>query len=222
MPRRNRLGEYLYCCRRNFFAAIFSLGIFGRCVTAFVVVSSTSNRGVLRLGDHVLRGGDDLASHGWTSSPAAVKTRRKITITSSAGIISRMPNQRDSLWLISTSLHSSSAAGTEEGKGSQQASSSSSSSNAAHVEDPFRPERASLAPTIINALQRVLFHGENARAAATLCLEQRAASNDWKLTDEERQIVTARVCGVSDNLTELNFMLASAVSRWGLQCTYRR
>lgn len=87
------------------------------------------------------------------------------------------------------------------------------SNNSRHSEDPFRPERASPAPTIINALQRVLFHGEKAETAVTLTSEKRAASHEWKLTEDERQTVMTRVCGVAENLTELRFMLAAAVRR---------
>lgn len=210
MPRRNRQGGYLCCCRREILAVVFSLVTYGRCVTAFVVLGSTANHHVLRLRAQVLQGRHGRVSHGWTVSPAAVETWGRIAITSSTGNISAMPNPRDSLWLVSTPLHSSSTARTEEEKESEGAS---SSSDAAHAEDPFRPERASLAPTIINALRRVLFHGENASTAATLCSEQRAVSDDWKLTDDERQTVTARVCGVADNLTELRFMLAAAIGR---------
>ena len=38
-------------------------------------------------------------------------------------------------------------------------------------------------------------------------------SSDWKLTEQEEAAVTDRVCGVEANLTELRFMLATAVER---------
>lgn len=52
-----------------------------------------------------------------------------------------------------------------------------------------------------------------AEEAATAALEQRRTSGDWRLTEEEERAVTSRVYGVATSLTELRFMLATAVSR---------
>lgn len=49
--------------------------------------------------------------------------------------------------------------------------------------------------------------------AAAAMLEQRSKNSDWRLTEEEERAVTDRLCGVADNLTELRFMLATAVER---------
>lgn len=85
-------------------------------------------------------------------------------------------------------------------------------------DDPFRPERASVSPMIINALVRVLFRHDvgpdTARAEAIAALEQRSSSSDLKMSEEEERAVIARVCGVTENLTELRFMLATAVGRY--------
>lgn len=91
--------------------------------------------------------------------------------------------------------------------------SGASSGGGSAPEDPFRPKRPSISPTVINALVRVLFHDEDAAKAAALSSEQRSTREDWQLTDDERRVVDARVCGVVAGLTELRFMLATAVSR---------
>ncbi|CAN0051549.1 unnamed protein product [Scytosiphon promiscuus] len=87
-------------------------------------------------------------------------------------------------------------------------------SHAATEDDPFRPERASVSPLIINALVPVLFK-EDTKAvdAAASVLEQRSKNSDWTLTEEEEGAVTERLCGVEAHLDELRFMLATAVGR---------
>lgn len=52
-----------------------------------------------------------------------------------------------------------------------------------------------------------------ATEAAADILEKRKNGSDWHLTDGEERIVTNRICGVARSLTELRFMLATAVSR---------
>lgn len=52
-----------------------------------------------------------------------------------------------------------------------------------------------------------------AAEAAGAVLEQRRASGDWRLTEDEESAVTSRVYGVANSLTELRFMLATAVRR---------
>ncbi|CAM9263173.1 unnamed protein product [Ectocarpus sp. 8 AP-2014] len=77
--------------------------------------------------------------------------------------------------------------------------------------DPFRPTRASMSPLVINALVSVLFKPDTeATGAAAAALERRS---DWEFTEEEERAVTSRVCGVASHLTELRFMLATAVER---------
>ncbi|CAM9284101.1 unnamed protein product [Ectocarpus sp. 12 AP-2014] len=77
--------------------------------------------------------------------------------------------------------------------------------------DPFRPTRASMSPLVINALVSVLFRPDTeATGAAAAALERRS---DWEFTEEEERAVTSRVCGVASHLTELRFMLATAVER---------
>lgn len=49
-----------------------------------------------------------------------------------------------------------------------------------------------------------------AAGAAAAALERRS---DWEFTEEEERAVTSRVCGVASHLTELRFMLATAVER---------
>lgn len=61
----------------------------------------------------------------------------------------------------------------------------------------------------------VFAHRTKAEAAdaATAAVKQRNSSSDWSLTEDEGLIVTRRVCGVADNLSELRFMLATVVGR---------
>lgn len=82
-----------------------------------------------------------------------------------------------------------------------------------HDHEPFRPERSSISPVIINALVQVLFHHAEAASAVATLLKQRAATDDWRLCEDEEQMVKARVCGVVNNAAELRFMLATAVER---------
>lgn len=70
-----------------------------------------------------------------------------------------------------------------------------------------------MAPVVINALVKVLFQEVGAEAAAALSTEQRSASVEWELTEDEKRAVKDRVCGVANTVTELRFMLATAVSR---------
>lgn len=80
-------------------------------------------------------------------------------------------------------------------------------------EDPFRPVRASISPVVINALVKVLFHNVEAESAVAWSLEQRAAREDWQLSQDEEQVVMARVYGVSKNVEELRSTLATAINR---------
>ncbi|CAM9446334.1 unnamed protein product [Hapterophycus canaliculatus] len=81
-------------------------------------------------------------------------------------------------------------------------------------DDPFRSERESVSPMVINALVSVLFKQEKKAAdTAAAVLEQRSKNSEWRLTEEEERAVTERLCGVANNLTELRFMLATAVAR---------
>ncbi|CAM9313572.1 unnamed protein product [Choristocarpus tenellus] len=81
------------------------------------------------------------------------------------------------------------------------------------IRDQFRPKRASVEPVIINTLVRVFFKGKNAATAVEDVLEERGSSEEWQLTNDERELVQHRVYGVSDNLQELRFLLATVVAR---------
>lgn len=82
-----------------------------------------------------------------------------------------------------------------------------------NVQDPFRPERSSTAPIVINALVRVIFHDEPADAAVADVIHKREGRREWRLGKDERRLIDSRVRFVAANVAELRFMLAAAVSR---------
>lgn len=187
MQKLKKHGGCFYCRRE--IAALFLL-LCGRCLAFVPGNTPTSTR----------------HRDGRTCSvKSSITPAAKSTVAVAHRCSTRSSRLLSVLLISRSSLQSStSRIGTKNGE---------AENNSRNSEDPFRSKRASLAPTIINALHRVLFHGEKAETAASLSSEQRAASDEWKLTEDERETVMNRVCGVADNLTELRFMLAAAVTR---------